>query len=938
MKLEARKLIMGAMVFLSMFLALAGGAAVAQSDGAVEGAVTAAADGARLPGVEVRALHIASGQEFRAFSDGEGSYAIDGLPTGGFRLTATLDGFADRAVSVTVKAGGTVTVDFSLILGTIEDKLTITSSKGERAVEEIPAQITVVTATEIEDRQIVSPQRAIERAPNVRSIDTNPARARPQYRGLSSSRILLLVDGERLNNVRFDAGATGISPGMVDVTQLDAVEVVGGAGSSLYGTDAMAGVVNLITKDANRPMGGKDMSVRLDALYDENSDYYKGVVNVDYSSPKFSMRASVSQFELDGWNAGDEGVTKEQVVEVASFANAVAQSQGSVIAESFAIWELPEGGFVPNGQGEGNNYALDLRWFPSNKHNFRLKTWASEHENLGLPFSTPPYDSFIRFNSFRDFIRYTAEYEMLGVADWLPRIAIRYYHQKFERPQDDLRFSIDRGSSWDFAPDGGSVFTGELSTFTRGREQSTLNEVTSDSVSAQFNIALSEQALVTTGFSWLEDSSEDNFRFQSFDPAGNVIAEADGLATTPDTTYENIAWFGVLEWSPAPWVRVSGGVRWDEWETQADPTAGYPPGGEGYLVTASLPQILVNPGDVNLAGLEGAAELATGTSSIGTKNDVWTGNIGLIFPTEAGVSPFIRWGESYREPEVTVRYLIRNFGSPFFSVSGLPNTALQPEEGETLDWGIKLVRERFRGSLTFFENELENFIETNLSQTYFIPARPDLGLLPTFSIPGVGDFHGVLFFQRDNVAQAEIDGFELTFEASLPWGARGSFTPFLMYGETEGSNKTPAGGDVAIVEEWYGRSDTLIPLEGSVNDVPFGETPEAAGLVGLRYSSASGNWFAEYEMRWVDDIKRVPPGTLGDPNLTQFGPITSLEGYEKHSIRGSYTFGGNVPIKLTLGVENLTDDFYFEPFQPGPASGRTFILGASFRWENLLSK
>ena len=56
----------------------------------------------------------------------------------------------------------------------------------------------------------------------------------------------MVLDGERLNNMRSDP-TSGVSPSVIDVTQSESAEVVSGAGSSLYGSDAMAGVINLIT-------------------------------------------------------------------------------------------------------------------------------------------------------------------------------------------------------------------------------------------------------------------------------------------------------------------------------------------------------------------------------------------------------------------------------------------------------------------------------------------------------------------------------------------------------------------------------------------------------------------------------------------------------------------------------------------------------------------
>ncbi|MEM7356275.1 MAG: TonB-dependent receptor, partial [Acidobacteriota bacterium] len=712
--------------------------AMAQGTASISGTVTSA-DGTALPGAAVTATNAANDRETVAFTDDDGHYRIEGLTPGAYRLTFTASGFNDTSTHVDLEGGASSEQDASLAVGTITEEITITAAKGiERATSEIPQVVTVITAEDLEERQVESVAHAIARAPNVRTIDQNPTRARPQFRGLASSRVLILVDGERLNNVRFDAGATGISPSMIDVTQVESIEVLGGAGSGIYGTDAMAGVINIVTKQPTQGATDRQLDLDFDFSYNENSEYFKGVVTANYRAPKFALRAIYSDFELEGWTAGDGSVTREQVVQVAEFSQEVAQATGGDVANSFAIWEFPSGTRVFNGTGEGFNFQTDFYFYPSDKHSFRIKYLTSQHEGLGLPFSTPPTDPTLRRNEFRDLRKFTFLYESYDLASWLPRLSVRAYKQNFVRPQDDNRFTIDAGSSFNPAD---SSFTGQLSTFTRGREQSTLNDVDSTGFELQANIQPWRDAILTTGVSWLTDDSTDTFSFESFDPSGTVVTYGEqNVATTPDTEYENQAFFAVLEWSPAPWIRLDGGIRYDKWETEASPSDAYPPVQETAIIETALPLLEANPGAINLAGINGIDELLAGNSGISTDNDVWTSNLGLTLLTPRGINPYIRFAESYREPEVTVRYLIRNFGSPFFFVTGLPNTELQPEEGETLDLGIKFDQRNWRGTIGYFENDIENFIATTLSDTVFSFGfiRPDLALLSPVGI----------FFQR----------------------------------------------------------------------------------------------------------------------------------------------------------------------------------------------
>ncbi len=910
-------------------LALVGSVATAQDMATLSGTVTSA-DGVALQEVFVDANNLASNQDTVVLTDADGSYELK-LAPGSYRVSFAAPGFNETSVNITLTAGEARTEDVKMEVGTIEEEITITAAKGiERSAAEIPQVVTIIDSDDLEERQVPSVAHAIARAPNVRTIDQNPTRARPQFRGLASSRVLILVDGERLNNVRFDAGATGISPSMIDVTQVETIEVLGGAGSGIYGTDAMAGVINIVTKrpGASTSGGDKELDLFLDLSYNENSEYFKGTATADYSTDKFALRAIYSDFELEGWTAGDGGVTKEQVVQVANFSQEVAVATGGDVTNSFAVWEFPSGTQVFNGTGEGFNAQLDLWFYPSDRHSFRLKWLTSQHEGLGLPFSTPPTDPTLRFNTFRDLRKITVEYETFNLASWLPRLSFRAYEQSFIRPQNDNRFNIDPGSSYNPAT---QAFTGNLSTFTRGREQSTLNDVDSTGFDLRLNIQPWRDAVITTGVSILTDESTDTFSFESFAADGQTVTYGEqGVATTPDTEYENEAFYAVLDWAPSPYVRIGGGLRYDNWQTEAKPSATYPPVQETAIIQTALPLLQANPGDLNLAGISGLDDLLAGNSGISTDNDVWTGNLGITILTPRGINPYIRWAESYREPEVTVRYLIRNFGSPFFFVTGLPNTELQPEEGETLDFGVKFDRRNWRGTIGFFENDIENFIATTLSDTVFSFGfiRPDLAL---FSPVGI-------FFQRINFGEVSYEGWEATFEGSFALSnGRGTLSPYFQLSHLTSENKTPTADELTTVNLFYNRGDTPHRFEGSANDVPFGNVVEDQGLFGLRYTAPSNNWFVEWELKWVDEINRVDPDDLASPNITQFGSFSSLDGYEKHTLRGGYEFAdAAVPVRINLAIENLADEFYFDPFQLAPAPGRSFVVSLRVPWNNIL--
>ena len=87
-------------------------------------------------------------------------------------------------------------------------------------------------------------------AANITPVGNGPFGVRPRLRGLDSTRLLVLVDGERLNTARQATDRTGAEVGLVSPDAISRMEVVNGAGTLMYGSDALAGTINIITNEA----------------------------------------------------------------------------------------------------------------------------------------------------------------------------------------------------------------------------------------------------------------------------------------------------------------------------------------------------------------------------------------------------------------------------------------------------------------------------------------------------------------------------------------------------------------------------------------------------------------------------------------------------------------------------------------------------------------
>jgi vitamin B12 transporter len=127
-------------------------------------------------------------------------------------------------------------------------KVVVTATRTETEISEVPQSMSVITKEEIQ----TSPDRTIgeilQRAPAVQVTQNGPmgALAVPQVRGSTAGQVLILLNGQRLNDAQ--NGLYDLNNLPVPKEDIERIEVLRGGASALYGADALAGVVNIITK------------------------------------------------------------------------------------------------------------------------------------------------------------------------------------------------------------------------------------------------------------------------------------------------------------------------------------------------------------------------------------------------------------------------------------------------------------------------------------------------------------------------------------------------------------------------------------------------------------------------------------------------------------------------------------------------------------------
>lgn len=127
-----------------------------------------------------------------------------------------------------------------------EEEITVTATRFERPIDLTPQSVTVLGAEEIHNRPLWNVQSMLEDVPGISYQRSGGLDGQLVVRGLSSndSRTVLFIDGDRFR------GRPSLEHSFLDPNEIERIEVIRGPAAALYGSDAMNGVVNIITRRA----------------------------------------------------------------------------------------------------------------------------------------------------------------------------------------------------------------------------------------------------------------------------------------------------------------------------------------------------------------------------------------------------------------------------------------------------------------------------------------------------------------------------------------------------------------------------------------------------------------------------------------------------------------------------------------------------------------
>nr|WP_315175162.1 TonB-dependent receptor [uncultured Flavobacterium sp.] len=324
-----------------------------------------------------------------------GDFNFDHLLPGKYSLYVTCLGFKSRKQDVEWNKKDTI-LQISLVPSVykLSNIFIISASRKETWTAELPYTTEVVPSPSQSFQMPRSTPEALSAIPGVFVQKTNHGGGSPYIRGLTGNQTLLLVDGIRLNNSTFRYGPNQYL-NTIDPFTIHKMEVLKGSGSVQYGSDALGGVVQVLTKEpdfANRKRFGGNVTLKY-----WNGDMEKtGRGELMYSAPKMAVLAGISVKDFGDLIGGTttqrqspSGYTeidtdfkiKLKITDQAEviLANQFVQQKNVVVfhkikLENFMINEME--------RQKRNLSYLKLKWSPENQYFKVVNVLASLNQTL----------------------------------------------------------------------------------------------------------------------------------------------------------------------------------------------------------------------------------------------------------------------------------------------------------------------------------------------------------------------------------------------------------------------------------------------------------------------------------------------------------------------------------------------------------------------------
>src|SRR3984957_4322198 len=206
-------------------------------------------DGKPVAGARITLLYAMAGLEVTQ-TNAQGQYRFEDLRPGTYQMVGTASGFNEVTGDIELQADQKLIKDLKLNLSAVQERVVVSAAPGGALSSKIASSVSVVSAQEIDDR---GAEAALDVLRGLPGVEINQSGGRGKVtsafiRGGDSDYNLVLINGIQLNDF---GGGFDLSP--LPAEGVEQVEVIRGPESALYGSNAVAGVINIETIRGDGP-------------------------------------------------------------------------------------------------------------------------------------------------------------------------------------------------------------------------------------------------------------------------------------------------------------------------------------------------------------------------------------------------------------------------------------------------------------------------------------------------------------------------------------------------------------------------------------------------------------------------------------------------------------------------------------------------------------
>ena len=381
-------------------------------------------NGAAVAGASVVLRNTRTGLERVVETDEQGNFTFKAEANSEYEVIVNAAGFESFTQTV-----GAEKLDVKLSVSSLKAETTVYSGSRQAELQEsLNAKVEVVTRQEIRDTGYETVGEVLKEIPGVQTrlgsdTGSTSAVAGEQIQGIGSRQALVLLDGFPI------IAARGIKSGNINldrqsVGRIEQIEVVKGAASALYGSDAIGGVVNLITREPNKPLEGTvTLSGGSFGVFDPRAELgfkknnFGGFLSVSRTK-RNEFDLTPTTFDTTGAGFNRENYFAKLKYEFSPEFNLVGladiytgDAKGRSLSEPFFSqnpnvppMSLPQFDHIKD---TTQNYGLTANWTPNARTVFQARGYFSRYDEIGTTTLTDG-SSFADDNLFQRFGRFDA--------------------------------------------------------------------------------------------------------------------------------------------------------------------------------------------------------------------------------------------------------------------------------------------------------------------------------------------------------------------------------------------------------------------------------------------------------------------------------------------------------------------------------------------------